>query len=205
MAHFIPLETGLFNSGFKYIAGIDEAGRGPLAGPVVSAAVILNPDKPVLKINDSKKLTAPERDSIFEKIIKNAIDYAISIVSHEMIDEVGILNAVRIANQNCLKQLKYTPEIVLIDGCDRQILNLPFRTVIKGDSKVRCIAAASILAKVTRDRIMQEFHCEFKEYKFNEHFGYGTRAHREILEKSGPCPIHRKSYTLVDTKQQLPF
>lgn len=194
MAHFIPLESQLKRSGVRFVAGIDEAGRGPLAGPVVSAAVILKDGAVLPGLDDSKKLSAQKREKLFELIMKNCVDYAIAIVSHITIDEINILNAVRLANKLCVEHLRQKPEMILIDGKDRQTLSLPHQTIIKGDSKVRCIAAASILAKVTRDKIMHRYAKEYKKYGFENHVGYGTREHKTNIFKFGLCPIHRKSY-----------
>ncbi len=192
---FLPFEAQLKKAGFKLIAGIDEVGRGPLAGPVVSAAVILKDNARIPGLADSKELTPKKREDLFEKIIKNSLDFSISIVSHLVIDDINILNATRFANFLCIKHLKLKPDLVLIDGRDKQILDLPFDTIIKGDRYVRSIAAASILAKVTRDRLMRKYSEEFSQYAFEEHMGYGTRKHRTLLTLHGACEIHRRSYT----------
>ena len=177
------------------IAGVDEAGRGPLAGPVVSAAVILKPDIDTSALDDSKSLSAKERIRLFNYIMENCLDYAITAVPHTDVDKVNILNCVRIANGICIKSLKKKPEIVLIDGRDKQFIRGKFYNLIKGESKCASIAAASILAKVTRDAIMKKFAEEHPLYGFDKHKGYGTRAHREIIKKHGLCEIHRRSYT----------
>lgn len=195
MPRFIPIEAQLKRAGHFLIAGIDEAGRGPLAGPVVSAAVILKEGARIPGLNDSKKLSAKKREELFEVIIKNSVDYAITAVSHLTIDKMNILRATSFANMLCIQHLSKTPDMVLIDGRDKQFINVPFQTIIKGDSKVRSIAAASILAKVTRDRIMNHYDQEFSCYGFAKHMGYGTREHRSNLVKYGPCEIHRKSFT----------
>lgn len=212
---FINLERQLKNAGYKLIAGIDEAGRGPLAGPVVSAAVILKEDAfpptaseksnclhhnskdPIPGLNDSKKLTAKQRIRLFNLILKNAVDYSITAVSHLVIDKYNILNATRFANDLCISALQNKPDIAVIDGHDSQILDIPFITVVKGDAHVRSIAAASILAKVVRDAIMQRYSKEFPQYSFEKHVGYGTRLHRSCLAKHGFCAIHRKSFCLI--------
>lgn len=196
MARFIPLESRLRREGVSLIAGIDEAGRGPLAGPVVSAAVILKPNTRIPGLADSKLLSAKKREELFPQIIEKALDYSISIVSHIVIDDVNILNAVRFANHLCVKHLKHKPDIVLIDGRDKQIIDIPFQTIIKGDMKIRTIAAASILAKVARDRIMKEYDKQFPKYKFGQHMGYGTKMHRDLVKKYGFCEIHRRSYNI---------
>lgn len=195
MGCFIPIESRLKHQGFNLIAGIDEAGRGPLAGPVVSAAVILKPKTVIEGLDDSKKLSHKARENLFPIIIENCLDYAIAIVPHTVIDEVNILNAVRIANDLCIHSLRQKPDLALIDGRDKQIMDLPFCSIIKGDSRVKSIAAASILAKVVRDRIMVHYAKEYPDYGFELHKGYGTRKHRSIINRIGFCDIHRKSYT----------
>lgn len=192
---FLPIESQLRKEGFFLVAGIDEAGRGPLAGPVVSAAVILKQHARIPGLTDSKKLSAKKREELFPLVIKNCIDYAISISSHSLIDEVNILNATRIANDLCIRSLKFQPHIALCDGRDKQILSIPFKNFIKGDSKVKSIAAASILAKVLRDKLMTQYCSEFPDYGFSKHMGYGTREHRSQIAKLGLCDIHRRSYT----------
>lgn len=196
MAKFINLESSLQKSGFKFVVGIDEAGRGPLAGPVVSASVILKKNAKIPGLNDSKKLTAQKREKLFALIIENSLDYSISFVSHLLIDQINILNASIYAHRLCVQNLKIRPDIALIDGCDRQMLDIPFRCIIKGDSKIRSIAAASILAKVARDRLMKFYHQQFAHYQFDQHMGYGTRLHRQLIKLHGTCEIHRKSYNL---------
>ncbi len=195
MAPFIPIQSQLKSLGFNFVAGIDEAGRGPLAGPVVSAAVILKKDANIKGLNDSKLLSPKKREELFEIILKNCIDYAIGIVSHTQIDKVNILNATIAANDLCIRGLKQKPDLVLIDGRDKQIVAVPFQTIIKGDQKVPAIAAASILAKVTRDAIMKYYSKKYPEYGFAKHKGYGTRQHRSNISKFGFCDIHRRSYT----------
>lgn len=195
MPLFLPIESRLKRKGFDLIAGLDEAGRGPLAGPLVAAAVILPANNDLRGLNDSKKLTANQRVRLFNEILEQAIDYAIAVVAPEIIDQVNIVGAVRIANDLCIRALKNMPDIALIDGCDKQILTVPFLTMIEGDSRIRSIAAASILAKVVRDAIMRHYAREFPHYGFERHKGYGTRLHRSTLTKFGPCAIHRKSYT----------
>ncbi len=181
-------------SGDFIIAGVDEAGRGPLAGPVVSAAVILKAGTKLPGLADSKKLKPSARTKLFDLIIKRALDFSITIVSHLDIDRLNISHATRWANFFCIESLRIKPDLVLIDGNDKQILNTPFKTVIGGDGKIRQIMAASILAKVTRDKIMEHYSREFPNYGFEKHMGYGTRLHRTLLESHGPCEIHRNSY-----------
>lgn len=195
MPRFIPIEAQLQKEGFVLVAGIDEAGRGPMAGPVVSAAVILKRGARLPGLNDSKKLTKRKREELFEKIVKNSLDFTISIVSPQTIDDINILESVKLANYLCIQDLKFKPDIAVIDGRDKQILEIPFKTIIKGDQKVRSIAAASILAKVTRDKLMTYYTKKYPNYGFERHMGYGTREHRSNMEKFGLCEIHRKSYS----------
>ena len=195
MSTFLPIISRLHNQGFNLLAGIDEAGRGPLAGPVVCAAVILKEDAELPNLNDSKLLSAKKRLQLFNLILENCLDYAIAVVPHEIIDRINILNAVRQANLLCIKSLKIKPKLILIDGRDKQFIRQRFQTIIKGDSRVACIAAASILAKVTRDMIMKHYHQLYPQYQFDQHFGYGTRKHYSKIEQHGLCDIHRKSYS----------
>lgn len=191
---FIAVESQLKKLGFSFIAGVDEAGRGPLAGPVVSAAVILKPGARIPGLTDSKKLTEKKRDKLFQLVIKNSIDFAITVVPHQVIDEINILNATRLAHKLSLENLQIKPDIAIIDGRDKQITELEFLNFIKGDLHVRSIAAASILAKVARDTIMKQYHHFYPEYDFKAHMGYGTRKHRSVLSKIGPSPIHRLTF-----------
>lgn len=192
--HFISIESDLRRNGFSFIAGIDEVGRGPLAGPVVSAAVILKKNAKIPGLKDSKQLTKAQREALFPIIMKNALDYSIAIVSPKTIDKINIANAIRLANKMCIAHLEKKPDIVLIDGRDKQTLDIPYKTIIKGDSKVKCIAAASVLAKVLRDKLMEYYAKEFSSYNFEKHAGYGTREHRTLIGRYGPCEIHRMSY-----------
>jgi ribonuclease HII len=189
-------ETALKKAGFQRIAGIDEVGRGALSGPVVSAVVILKAGARLKGLDDSKKLSRPQRERLFELILENAEDYAVTLVSHRTIDKVNILNAVRIANKICVDSLRTPPDMILIDGKDKQTITLPHQTIIKGDTKVRCIAAASILAKVVRDKLMYHYARKYTKYGFEKHVGYGTFLHRSNIIKHGYCEIHRKSYIL---------
>lgn len=179
---------------YRYICGIDEAGRGPLCGPVVAGAVILPKDCDILYINDSKKLSEKMREVLYDEITKRAVAWGVGIVSPQRIDEINILQATYEAMRAAIDKLKVTPDIlfndaVTIPGVD--ILQVPF---VKGDAKSQSIAAASIIAKVTRDRMMEEYDKMYPEYGFAGHKGYGTKAHYEALRKYGPCPIHRKSF-----------
>lgn len=195
MPIFLPIESRLIRQGFQLVAGIDEVGRGPLAGPVVSAAVILNERADLPGLDDSKKLSAKKRLILFQKILDNAVDYAIAFVPHQIIDRINIINALRIANDLCINAMRFRPDIALIDGRDKQIMDIPFLSMIEGDSRIRSIAAASILAKVARDAVMTHYSKEYPEYGFERHMGYGTRFHRNVITKIGFCEIHRKSYT----------
>ena len=195
MTPFFPLEAKLRKQGFQFIAGIDEAGRGPLAGPVVSAAVILKENCRLPGLKDSKLLTHKQRHRLFHQILKNAQDYAITAVSHVLVDEFNILRATIFAHDLCLSGLNIKPDLALIDGRDKQIIDIPFYNIIKGDRRIRSIAAASVLAKVMRDKIMTKYSEEFPNYGFSIHMGYGTRKHRINILKFGRCEIHRKSFT----------
>jgi len=180
------------------IAGVDEAGRGCMAGPLVCAAVILKPGQKLTGLNDSKKLSAKQREVLYEKITKNCVSFGVGEISEKFIDEFGLTKAVQEGNRIAVSLLKPVPELILIDGCDKQTITLPFRTLIKGDTLIRDIMAASIIAKVTRDRIMcDKYALIYPEYKFEVHKGYCTRLHTELLRKHKPCDIHRKSYTPV--------
>ena len=178
----------------KIICGVDEAGRGPLAGPVVAAACILPDDFFLAELNDSKKLTEKKREKIFDIIIKNAIDFSIAMASVEEIEEINILNAAMLAMKRAIDGLEIKPDLALIDGNTSRGFSLPTKTVVGGDAKSPSIAAASILAKVTRDRMCYEFDKEFPEYGFAKHKGYGTKVHMEAIKTYGVTPIHRKSF-----------
>lgn len=181
--------------GCKYIAGIDEAGRGPLAGPVCVASVImpLDEDSIIEGINDSKKLSEKKRDLLYDKIMERAIAYHIELVDEETIDKINILNATKVGMMVCINELSIKPDVVLIDAVkiDSDVETV---SIIKGDQLSYSIACASILAKVTRDRLMLEIDKEYPEYGFAKHKGYGTKAHIEALKKYGKCPRHRNSF-----------
>lgn len=180
--------------GLQVICGVDEAGRGPLAGPVCAAAVILPEHLQIPGLTDSKKLTDKKRRELFPIIQEQAIAYGIGLASESEIDEINILQATFLAMRRALDQLSVRPEIALIDGNRETDFGLPVKTVVKGDSLSANIAAASILAKVTRDNIMVELAQQYPEYGFEIHKGYGTKAHYEALGTYGPCPIHRRSF-----------
>lgn len=182
------------NENVKIICGVDEAGRGPLAGPVVAAACIL-PDGLVIEgLNDSKKLSEKKRELLFDVIVKEALDFSISLASVEEIEEINILNAAMLAMNRAISSLKIKPDLALIDGNTSRGFTLPTRTVVGGDAKCPSIAAASILAKVTRDRMCLDFDKEYPEYGFAKHKGYGTAMHIEAIKKYGVTPIHRPSF-----------
>ena len=180
--------------GLNVICGVDEAGRGPLAGPVCAAAVILPKHLQIPGLNDSKKLTDKKRRELFPVIQQQAIAYGIGLASEAEIDEINILQATFLAMRRALEQLTVLPEIALIDGNRETDFGLPVKTVVKGDSLSANIAAASVLAKVTRDNIMVELAQQYPEYGFEIHKGYGTKAHYEALRTYGPSPIHRRSF-----------
>ena len=180
--------------GLQVICGVDEAGRGPLAGPVCAAAVILPKHLQIPGLTDSKKLTDKKRRELFPIIQEQAIAYGIGLASESEIDEINILQATFLAMRRALDQLSVRPEIALIDGNRETDFGLPVKTVVKGDSLSANIAAASILAKVTRDNLMVELAQQYPEYGFEIHKGYGTKAHYEALRTYGPCPIHRRSF-----------
>ena len=181
-------------SDLAYVAGIDEAGRGPLAGPVVAAAVILPKDIFLPFLNDSKKVTEKRRDVLFDEIKKNAIAYGIGIASNTLIDEINILQATYEAMREAINALEKTPDVLLVDAVHIPDINIKQVGIVKGDAKSVNIAAASILAKVTRDRIMVEYDKIYPEYGFASNKGYGTATHIAALKGIGPCAIHRKSF-----------
>ena len=180
----------------SFLAGIDEAGRGALAGPVVVAAVILTYTHPLTKLNDSKKLSAKQRELLYEEILADALAYDIAVMDHELVDEINVLKASLQGMKQALDKLSPMPEKVLIDG--PYVPNgMDALAVVKGDGKHACIAAASILAKVTRDRMMQSFAELYPHYGFDRNKGYGSAIHLKALSVHGPCPIHRKTYSPV--------
>lgn len=184
--------------GYQIIAGIDEAGRGPLAGPVVAAACIIPLRTVIPYVNDSKQLTPKKRAEIFDFIMNHSkIIWGVGIMSHEVIDEVNIYQATILAMKQAVANLHTKPEMLLVDGLKLPGDEIPCEKIIKGDAKSHSIAAASIIAKETRDRLMNEYHIQWPEYGFDGHKGYGTEQHMRALEKFGPCPIHRKSFEPV--------
>ena len=187
-------ETKASHQGFNNIAGIDEAGRGPLAGPVVAAAVILLSKINIPDLNDSKKLSPKKREELFPKIQEMSVAYSVAAIDQEVIDEINILQAARLAMKKAVEKLKITPGLLLIDGNQKIDSNLNQWAIVKGDSRSLTIAAASVLAKVTRDRIMDDYHKLYPQYGFDRHKGYGTKLHRNLIQEHGPCPIHRKTF-----------
>lgn len=179
----------------KYICGIDEAGRGPLAGPVVVASVIMPRNSMIEHVNDSKKVTEKRREELYELITKEAIAYSIGIINEKEIDEKNILNATKEGLTKSLREIKIKPDIILVDALNGiDTLRIPYMSIIKGDAKCYSISAASILAKVTRDRIMREYDKMYPEYGFAKHKGYGTAMHIAKIKEIGPCPIHRQTF-----------
>lgn len=193
-------EKNLRQRGYQLIAGIDEAGRGPLAGPVVAAAVILPTDYRNSEINDSKQLTALQRERLFVEIRNAALTYAVGIVSPKEIDEIGILNATKLSMRQAVLKLDPKPDFILIDAVAINVDGIPQMAIIEGDAKVFSIAAASIIAKVSRDRLMVKYSRQFPLYGFEQHMGYGTEFHLEMLKKHGPSPIHRMSFSPLKTE-----
>lgn len=188
------IENKIRSEGYTVICGCDEAGRGPLAGPVFAAAVILPENIDIPKLNDSKKLTEKQRDKLFDLIKESALDYCIAQASVEEIEEINILNASMLAMKRAVDGLKTKPDFALIDGNIARGFDIPATPIIKGDALSPSIAAASILAKVARDRYCLEMDKAHPEYGFAKHKGYGTKDHREALLKYGPSPMHRKSF-----------
>ena len=194
MSELWNYEHACYDEGYDLVCGVDEAGRGPLAGPVCAAAVILPRDLQIEGLNDSKKLTDKRRRVLFDVITAQAVSYGIAFASEQEIDEINILQATFLAMRRALDQLSVRPAIALIDGNRETDFGLPVRTIVKGDSLSANIAAASVLAKVTRDDFMLEQAQRYPQYGFDVHKGYGTRAHYEALRQYGPCPIHRRSF-----------
>jgi ribonuclease HII len=194
-------ERELWARGFSRVAGLDEAGLGPLAGPVVAAAVVFPPERAIPGVNDSKRLTAARREDLADTIRRDALAYAVAGVDPEEIDRVNIHRAGLLAMRRAVENLRVTPDFLLLDGrYTLHDLDLPQQARIKGDASCHVIAAASILAKTARDAIMEEYAQEYPGYGFAAHKGYATRAHRDAIERLGPTPIHRRSFTLLPPK-----
>ena len=188
-------ENKLYSEGLKYIAGIDEAGRGPLAGPVVVGIAIMKPDSFIEGVNDSKKISEKKRELLYEQITNEAIDWSVGIVDQNEIDEINILNATKKALHMAITNLKIKPDRILVDALEHiDTCGIPYTSIINGDAKVYSISAASIIAKVTRDRMMKEYDEIYPEYGFAGHKGYGTAKHIQAIKAYGPCPLHRKTF-----------
>lgn len=188
------IEHECFADGCSVICGVDEAGRGPLAGPVCAAAVVLPRDLDIPGLNDSKKLTDKKRRELYDIITAQALAYGVALVDEKIIDEINILQATFLAMERAVAQLSVKPDLALVDGNREPSLPVPVKTVIKGDSLSASIAAASILAKVTRDRLMEELDETYPVYGFAVHKGYGTKRHYKALTEFGPCPVHRMTF-----------
>ena len=188
------LEHEIYDEGFRLLCGVDEAGRGPLAGPVCAAAVILPVGLEIPGLNDSKKLTEKKREELFDVITAQALSFGIAFASVEEIEERNILNATSLAMNRAIAQLDPQPELALIDGNRNTGIEAPSRCVVKGDARCADIAAASVLAKVSRDRVMLDLAKQYPQYHFEQHKGYGTKLHYEALDAYGPSPVHRMSF-----------
>lgn len=189
------IESRLYKEGIETICGIDEAGRGPLAGPVVVAAVIMPKNSQIEGVNDSKKVSEKKREMLYEQIIKEAISYSVGIIDQKEIDEINILNATKKGLTLAIKELKVKPNIILVDALTKiDTLGIPYTSIVKGDAKSYSIASASIIAKVTRDRIMREWDEVYPQYGFEKHKGYGTKMHIDVIKEYGICPLHRLSF-----------
>lgn len=191
---WLEYEKEVISQGYEYVCGVDEAGRGPLAGPVCAAAVILPKDTLIEGVNDSKKLSEKKRELLFDVIKEKALAYSVAWASVEEIEEINILNAAMLAMKRAVEGLQVKADFAIIDGNKTPLLSIPSKAIVKGDAKSMSIAAASILAKVSRDRLMLEYGEKYPEYKFEKHKGYGTKLHIEALKEYGVSPIHRPSF-----------
>ena len=190
------IEEELYEKGFQKICGIDEAGRGPLAGPVVVACVMMPRNSMIEGVNDSKKVSEKKREKLYNLIIEEAISYSVAIIGQDVIDEINILNATKKGVTTCVEQLQEKPDLILVDALTHiDTKGIPYDSIIKGDAKCYNIAAASIVAKVTRDRIMRQWDEIYPQYGFINHKGYGTAKHMAAIREYGLCPIHRRSFT----------
>nr|WP_122013494.1 ribonuclease HII [Maliibacterium massiliense] len=187
-------ERALQQAGYALVAGMDEAGRGPLAGPVAAACVILPTDAPIAGVNDSKKVSAPRREALYEEIIAKAVAYHVALVAPARIDQINILQATRQAMCEAVQGLAVQPDYLLVDAMEHLPVAMPMRALVHGDALSYSIAAASILAKVTRDRLMVTMDAQYPQYGFAQHKGYGTAQHIAALKAYGPCPLHRRSF-----------
>lgn len=191
---WLEFENKVIASGYSAVCGVDEAGRGPLAGPVCAAAVILPQNTVIDGVNDSKKLSEKKREQLFDVITEKALAYCVAWASVEEIEEINILNAAMLAMKRAVEGLSIKADFALIDGNKTPGLDIPAYPIVKGDARSMSIAAASILAKVSRDRLMYEYDTKYPQYNFAKHKGYGTTLHREMILKYGPCEIHRPSF-----------
>ena len=190
------IEKDLYKKGFKNICGIDEAGRGPLAGPVVVAGVIMPEDSMIEGVNDSKKVSEKKREKLYDLILEEAISYSVAIIWQDVIDDINILNATKKGVTEVVDGLKIKPDLIIVDALEHiDTRGIPYEPIIKGDAKCYNIASASIIAKVTRDRIMRKYDEMYPQYGFINHKGYGTAKHIAAIKEYGLCPIHRKSFT----------
>lgn len=189
------IEEEFYEKKIELIGGIDEAGRGPLAGPVVVACVIMPKDSMIEGVNDSKKVSEKKREKLYEEITKTAISYEVGIIDQKEIDNINILNATKLGLTVAIKGLKVKPEFILVDALTNiDTCKIPYRSIVKGDAKCYCIACASIIAKVTRDRIMRQWAEVYPQYGFEKHKGYGTAMHIQAIKEYGLCPLHRHSF-----------
>ena len=190
------IEKDLYQKGFQNICGIDEAGRGPLAGPVVVAGVIMPQDSMIEGVNDSKKVSEKKREKLYDLILEEAISYSVAIIGQDNIDEINILNATKQGVTKVVEELDVEPDLIVVDALTHiNTKGIPYNSIVKGDAKCYNIAAASIIAKVTRDRIMRQWDEIYPQYGFSAHKGYGTAKHITAIKEYGLCPIHRRSFT----------
>lgn len=192
--NWLEYEQKAISNGYSAVCGVDEAGRGPLAGPVCAAAVILPPDTIIEGVNDSKKLSEKKREALFDVIKENSVSYSIAFATVDEIENLNILNATMLAMKRAVEGLDFKADFAMIDGNRLPDLDIPAEYIIKGDAKSMSVACASILAKVSRDRLCYQYAEEYPQYGFDKHKGYGTKQHREAIIKYGPCPYHRMSF-----------
>ena len=192
--NMLVFENEAYEKGYEFVCGVDEAGRGPLCGPVVAAAVILPKDAHIEGVNDSKKLSEKKREKLFDDIMENAVAVGIGMSDVDVIEKINILGATKEAMKEAIFNLSIKPDYVLIDGNQDINIDIDRKTVVSGDARSQSIAAASIIAKVTRDRMLKQYDEMYPEYGFAKHKGYGTKAHIEVIKERGICPIHRKTF-----------
>lgn len=194
LKNMMKYENLMYSQGYTTICGVDEAGRGPLCGPVVVGAVILAKDMYIEGVNDSKKLSPKKRDKLYDDITKNALAWSVGVSDVDVIEKVNILNATKLAMKQAIESLKLIPDYVLVDAVKNLKISIPYMSIIKGDALSQSIAAGSIIAKVTRDRMMIEYDKVYPQYNFLSNKGYGTKEHIDAIKKYGLCPIHRPSF-----------